>query len=115
MHTFNLPNGGTLTPYLNFHWEDESYVSIDNNDSWDLDPSVLNPGIDLSIYSDKRDAWHIATVSLNYTSVEENWFAEAWAYNVTDQDFNWWQGYAGNTPMAAKSQRTYGLRFGYNW
>jgi iron complex outermembrane receptor protein len=115
MHTFNLPNGGTLTPYLNFHWEDESYVSIDNNDSWDLDPSVLNPGIDLSIYSDKRDAWHIATVSLNYTSVEENWFAEAWAYNVTDQDFNWWQGYSGNTPMAAKSQRTYGLRFGYNW
>jgi iron complex outermembrane receptor protein len=115
MHTFDLPNGATLTPFLNFHWEDESYVSIDNNEKWDLDPSVLDPGVDLSVYSDKRDAWHVATISLNYTSADENWFAEAWGYNVTGEDFNWWQGYSGNTPMAAKAQRTYGLRFGYNW
>lgn len=114
-HTFNLPNGGTLSPFVNFHWEDESYVSIDNADKWELDPSVLNPGIDLDIYSDKRDAWHMLTLSLNYTSPEENWFAEAWAYNATNEDVNWWQGYSGNTPMAAKAQRTYGLRFGYNW
>jgi iron complex outermembrane recepter protein len=114
-HTFNLPNGATLSPFFNVHWEDDSYVSIDNTDKWDLDPSVLNPGIDLSIYSDKRDAWALANVSLNYTSAEKNWFAEAWANNVTNEDVNWWQGYSGNTPMAAKAQRAYGLRFGYNW
>ena len=70
-HDFLLPNGGTLTPYLNVHWESESYVSIDNTDKWDLDPSVLNPGIDLDVYSDKRDAWAMATFSINYLSPEE--------------------------------------------
>jgi iron complex outermembrane receptor protein len=114
-HTFTLPNGATLSPFLNVHWEDESYVSIDNTDKWDLDPSDLNANIDLDIYSDKRDAWAMATASLNYTSVEQNWFAEAFVYNLTDEDVNWWQGYAGNTPMAAKAQRSYGLRFGYSW
>jgi iron complex outermembrane receptor protein len=57
----------------------------------------------------------MATASLNYTSAEQNWFAEAFVYNLTDEDVNWWQGYAGNTPMAAKAQRSYGLRFGYSW
>lgn len=115
MHTFDLPNGATLSPFLNVHWEDESYVSIDNTDRWDLDPSVLNPGIDLNIYSDKRDAWAMATATLNYKSADETWFAEGYVYNLTDEDVNWWQGYAGNTPMAAKAQRTYGLRLGFNW
>jgi iron complex outermembrane receptor protein len=114
-HDFLLPNGGTLSPYLNLHWESESYVSIDNTDKWDLDPSVLNPNIDLSVYSDQRDAWGMATFSINYLSPEENWFAEAFVYNVTDEDVNWWQGYSGNTPMAAKAQRSFGMRFGYSW
>lgn len=90
-------------------------MSIDNTDKWDLDPSVLNPNIDLSVYSDQRDAWGMATFSINYLSPEENWFAEAFVYNVTDEDVNWWQGYSGNTPMAAKAQRSFGMRFGYSW
>jgi iron complex outermembrane receptor protein len=114
-HDFMLANGGTISPYLNFHWESESYVSIDNTDKWNLDPSVLNPGIDLDIYSDKRDSWAMATFSVNYLSADENWFAEAYVYNLTDEDVNWWQGYSGNTPMAAKAQRAYGMRFGYSW
>ena len=60
---------------------------------------MLNPGIDLSIYSDKRDAWAMATATLNYKSADETWFAEGYVYNLTDEDVNWWQGYAGNTPM----------------
>lgn len=115
LHTFDLPNGATLTPFLNIHWESESYVSIDNTDKWNLDPSVLNPNIDLSIYSDKRDAWAMATATLKYGSVDDTWFAEAYVNNLTDEDVNWWQGYSGNTPMAAKAQRSYGMRFGFNW
>lgn len=114
-HTFQFASGASLTPFLHVHWESESYTSIDNADKWDLDPSVLNPGIDLDIYSDKRDAWGMGTISLNYGSANDQWFAEGYVYNFTDEDVNWWQGYAGNTPMAAKAQRTWGLRFGMNW
>ena len=54
-------------------------------------------------------------VSLNYTAPEGNWFSEAYVWNLTDEDVNWWQGYAGTTPTASKAQRTYGIRFGYRW
>jgi iron complex outermembrane receptor protein len=57
----------------------------------------------------------MATFNLNYTSPGGNWFSEAYVYNLTDEDVNWWQGYAGNTPMAAKAERSYGIRFGYIW
>jgi iron complex outermembrane receptor protein len=114
-HTWDLPGGATLVPFVNIHWEDDSYVSIDNTDKWDLDPSVLQDGIDLDIYSDKRDAWWMATASLKYTSAEGQWWAEGYVYNLTDEDVNWWQGYAGTTPVAAKAQRSYGVKFGYNF
>ena len=114
-HDFLFENGGRLTPYLNLHWESSSYVGIDNTDKWDLDPSVLNDGIDLDIYSDKRDSWYMATISLNYTAADGKWFTEAYVYNVTDEDVNWWQGYAGTTPMASKAQRAYGMKFGYRF
>ena len=114
-HNFVLDSGGTITPFMNVHWESSSYVGIDNTDKWDLDPSVLNDGIDLDIYSDKRDSWYMAMVSLNYTAPEGNWFSEAYVWNLTDEDVNWWQGYAGTTPTASKAQRTYGIRFGYIW
>ncbi|WP_196140513.1 TonB-dependent receptor [Aliikangiella sp. G2MR2-5] len=114
-HTFNFDSGATLTPFLNFHWEDESYVGLDNTDKWNIASTDLNENIDLAIYSDKRDSWSMATFNLNYTSADKSWFGEAYVYNLTDEDVNWWQGYAGTTPIAVKAQRNYGLRFGYNF
>ncbi|MBY6211320.1 TonB-dependent receptor [Microbulbifer agarilyticus] len=114
-HNFEFADGSSLTPFLNVHWEDESYTSIDNNETWTFDEGVIPEYIDLDVYTDKRDAWAMATASLKYTSASQNWFAEAWVYNLTDEDVNWWQGYAGSTPMAGKAQRNYGLRFGYSW
>ena len=114
-HDFIFDNGGRLTPFLNIHWESSSYVGIDNTDKWDLDPSVLNEGIDLDIYSDKRDSWYLATISLNYTAPDDKWFAEGYIHNVTNEDVNWWQGYAGTTPTAAKATRNYGVRVGYRF
>jgi iron complex outermembrane receptor protein len=114
-HDFLFDNGGRLTPYLNIHWESSSYVGIDNTDKWDLDPSVLNDGIDLDIYSDKRDSWYMATISLNYTAADGKWYTEGYIYNVTDEDVNWWQGYSGTTPSASKAQRAYGVKFGYRF
>ncbi|MBY6190715.1 TonB-dependent receptor [Microbulbifer agarilyticus] len=114
-HDFEFADGSSLTPFLNIHWEDESYTSIDNNERWTFEEGVIADNIDLDIYTDKRDAWAMATASLKYTSASQNWFAEAWVYNLTDEDVNWWQGYAGTTPVAGKAQRNYGLRFGYSW
>ncbi len=114
-HTWDLDSGATLVPFVNIHWEDESYVDIDNNEKWDIDPSALVDGIDLEAYSDKRDAWWMATASLKYTSAEGQWWAEGYVYNLTDENVNWWQGWAGSTPVAAKAPRSYGVKFGYNW
>jgi iron complex outermembrane receptor protein len=114
-HDFVMESGAVIRPFLNVHWESESYVGLDNTDKWDIDPDDLNDGIDLDVYSDKRDDWFMATFNLNYTSPGGNWFSEAYVYNLTDEDVNWWQGYAGNTPMAAKAERSYGIRFGYIW
>ncbi|PHZ85150.1 TonB-dependent receptor [Paremcibacter congregatus] len=111
-HDFNLENGGRITPFLNVHYESSSYVSIDNTDKWELDPSVLNEGIDLDIYSDKRAAWALANFNLKYTAADDVWFLEAYVNNLTNADVNWWQGYAGTTPVAAKARRTYGMRAG---
>jgi iron complex outermembrane receptor protein len=114
-HEFKMDNGATLTPFLHISWQDEMYFDIDNRDKWDLDPSVLNEVHDLDIYTDKRDAYTMATASLNYRSADDIWFAEAYVYNLTDEDVNWWQSYANQTPLAAKSERSWGLRFGYQF
>lgn len=110
-----LENGGTVTPFFNVHYESSSYTSIDNTDKWEFGPGAIKQGIDLDIYSDKRDAWALANFSINYTSPEKDWFLEGFVNNVFNNDVNWWQGYAGGTPMANKALRTYGLRLGYNF
>ncbi len=124
-HTFEFDSGATLTPFLTVHWEDESYVDLDNRDKWRFNEADLQTrnvdGVDVSManylgaYSDKRDAWAMATFNINFTSADKSWFTEGYIYNLTDEDVNWWQGYAGTTPMASKAQRSYGLRFGYNF
>jgi iron complex outermembrane receptor protein len=114
-HDFVFDNGATLTPFLNIHWESSSYVSIDNTDKWEFEEGDLQEIHDIDIYSDKRDSWAMATFNLNYTSADGVWYAEGYVYNLTDEDVNWWQGYAGSTPMANKAQRSYGVRFGFSF
>lgn len=114
-HKFELGNAGSLTAFFNIHWEDESYTSIDNTDKWDISPEDLNEGIDLEVYSDKRDAWFMINANVKWQSPQDTWYAEAGIYNLTDENVNWWQGYAGSTPIAGKAQRNWNIRVGYNF
>ncbi|MBN8429423.1 TonB-dependent receptor [Microbulbifer salipaludis] len=114
-HTFEFRDGSSLTPFLSVHWEDDAYLDIDNRDKWVIPEEDMREGVDIAWFTDKRDAWTMATANLNYTSASQDWYAEAWVYNLTDEDVNWWQGFGGSTPMAGKAQRSYGLSFGYHW
>ncbi|MGS2719474.1 TonB-dependent receptor [Paraglaciecola aestuariivivens] len=114
-HTFDLGENGRITTFANVHWEDDSYTSIDNTDKWQFEAGDLNEGIDLNIYSDKREAWAMVNANIRYETVDNQWYAEAGVYNLTDEDVNWWQGYAGSTPIAGKAERSWSLRVGYNF
>lgn len=114
-HTFELSNGGRITPFINIHWEDDSYTSIDNTDKWEIPAEALNEGIDLDIYSDKREAWAMINANVKYETADNTWYIEGGVYNLTDEDVNWWQGYSGSTPVAGKARRNWNIRVGYNF
>ncbi len=103
-HVFDLANGATLTPYAKLHWEDEMFLTEGNFDG-------------IPALSGKRDDFATLDALLRYTSRDEVWSVEAFAYNVTDERFQtyWVPDNRPGTPLFAwNGPRSYGLRFAYN-
>lgn len=103
-HRFHLGNGGTVTPYARFHWEDEMHFTEGNFDA-------------IPALSDKRDAIGTLDLSVRYTSPDETWSVEAFAYNATDERFQtyWVDSNQPDAPLFTwNAPRSYGLRASYN-
>ena len=103
-HSFQLGHGGTLKPWIQVHWESKSHFTDLNFDEKPL--------------SDVRDSWFNIIASLRYTSADENWFADMWVYNLTNERVKAWQGSDNDIPFLKhgyNSPRSYGLRVGYSF
>jgi len=131
-HTFDLGRYGQLTPSVNFHWQDEDYLTIWNADKHLNDPGGYGSGFsgngdfvddpaffseDIRTFTDKREAWHMTDVLLTYKpSPSAPWYIQAYGYNVTEEEIAWWRGMEAGQPRGSYSAPAqYGVRFGYFW
>ena len=103
-HDFNLANGALLTPYVKFHWEDDTHFTEGNFDA-------------IPAYSDKRDAYGTLDATLRYTAADYSWNIEAFVYNATDERFPtyWVDSNQPGAPLFTWNMpRTFGIRAAYN-
>jgi iron complex outermembrane receptor protein len=103
-HNFDFSNGGTLTPYVKFHWEDDMHMTEGNFDGL---PSV----------SDKRDAFGTLDATVRYATPSGDWLFEAFIYNATDERFQtyWVPDSRPGVPLFAWNRpRSYGVKVSYN-
>ena len=68
---FKFGQGATLTPRINFHYEDESFMLPFNNPQ------------------NKVDSWTRTDIRLIYESGNDRWQAQAWVKNLEDEDDIW--------------------------
>ena len=129
-HTFNLGTMGTLAPSINYHWQAEDYLTIWNADKHVNDPGGYGTGVGDSFvdlpgyfsdsvdeFGDQRGSWDMVDLTLTYKPAgESNYYVQAYAYNVTDEEVAWFRGVeAGNPRGAYSAPSQYGIRIGYFW
>ena len=131
-HTFDLGSMGRLKPSINFHWQSEDYLSIWNADKHVNDPGGYGQGfsgdgnyVDLPGYfmdpvdwfGDHRDDWKMMDFLLTYEPAgKANWYAQAFVYNLEDEQIAWFRGVEAGQPRGSYSApRQYGIRVGYYW
>jgi iron complex outermembrane receptor protein len=129
-HTFNLGSMGTLAPAINYHWQAEDYLTIWNADKHVNDAGGYGTGggstfVDLPGYfqdpvdqfGDQRPSWDMLDLVVTYKPAgDASWYAQAYAYNVTDEEIAWFRGVEAGQPRGSYSAPSqYGLRLGYYW
>jgi iron complex outermembrane receptor protein len=113
-HNFELGSLGTLVPWVNVHWEDDSYLTIWNVDKHTDDMDFVIPDNEIRFTDDKRDSFY--TVNSTVRFYRDNWYLEAYGYNLTDEVIQYWGGAAeGVAKGSFSAPRTYGLRFSINF
>ena len=103
----------TLIPWVTFHWEDDSYLTIWNVDRHTDMDFVIRPE-DVKYTDDKREAWSMVHAGLRWHT--GRWMAELFAYNLTNEVVQWWGGAAEGVAKGSFSvPRNYGFRVGYQF
>jgi iron complex outermembrane receptor protein len=103
-HDFVMGHGGTVTPYVKFHYEGEMHFTEGNFDA-------------IPALSQKRDEIGVVDATLKYTSRDNNWSVEAFVYNMTDERFQtyWVDSNQPDAPLFTwNAPRTWGLRANYH-
>ncbi|PKM01723.1 MAG: hypothetical protein CVV17_06690, partial [Gammaproteobacteria bacterium HGW-Gammaproteobacteria-7] len=67
-YTFLFANGGMLVPRIQFHYEGDAYLRVQNKPE------------------DQRDSFTKTDLRLRYTAPDERWFAEAFVDNIEDKN-----------------------------
>jgi hypothetical protein len=121
---------GTLAPSVNYHWQAEDYLTIWNADKHVNDPGGYGTGVGDSFvdlpgyfadsvdeFGDQRGSWDMIDLTLTYKPAgESNYYVQAYAYNVTDEEVAWFRGVeAGNPRGSYSAPSQYGIRIGYFW
>jgi len=109
-HTFELGSAGTLVPWINVHWEDDAYLTVWNVDRHLDDMNFTIPDEDTHFTDDTRKSFYTVNATLRF--YRDNWFVEAYGYNLTDEVVQYWGGAAeGVAKGSFSTPSTYGLRF----
>jgi len=115
-----------IVPWVTYHWEDDSYLTIWNVDKHAgnpecpvQDPDAVPDGCldfvifpeDIKYTDDKRDAWSMIHAGVRI--YRGNWTAEVFCYNLTNEVVQWWGGAAEQVPKGSMSvPRNYGFQVG---
>lgn len=99
-HDFALGSHGTLTPRLAYHWEDESYLRVFNNDE-----------------TDHVDSWSRTDASLTYVPDQGNWEVQVFVKNIEDDEIKQtaFVDPLGGVESSYSTPRTYGIVGRYHW
>jgi iron complex outermembrane receptor protein len=98
-HTFDLPNGGTLVPRVDGHYESSQKIAL-------FQEFAIT----------RQDAYAVADVTATYNSPQNNWRVTGYVRNVTDKAYltNITGGNGFITPLRVTANisdpRTYGVR-----
>jgi iron complex outermembrane receptor protein len=112
-HDFNF-DAGTLVPWVNIHWEDDSYLTLWNVDRHTDDLDFVIRDEDIKYTDDKRDSFWTMNATLRF--YRNDWWVELYGYNLTDEVVQYWGGAAeGVAKGSFSTPRTYGLRFNYEF
>jgi iron complex outermembrane receptor protein len=99
-HTFELPNGGSVVPWINVHWEDDYFLRDQN--------------VTEAPYRDAQDSWATVDLNLRYNSPEGNWYAELYGTNITDELVaTRIDQFGGSVTNNYNEPRMWGGRFGF--
>lgn len=113
-HTFDFGDVGTLVPWVNLHWEDDSYLTVWNVDRHTDDLNFVIPDEDIKYTDDKRKSFYTVNATLRF--YRKSWFVELYGYNLTDEVIQYWGGAAeGVAKGSFSTPRSYGLRFNYDF
>jgi len=119
-----------IVPWITAHWEDDSYLTIWNVDRHTgggqpcpeqsfgelpdgcLDFVILDQ--DIRYTDDKREAWSMVHAGVRF--YKDDWMAEVFAYNLTDEVVQYWGGADQQVAKGSMSvPRNYGFRIGYQF
>ena len=107
---FELGSLGTLVPWVNVHWEDDAYLTIWNVDKHTDDMDFVIRDEDIKYTDDRRKSFTTVNATLRF--YRNDWYVEAFGYNLTDEVVQYWGGAAEGVAKGSFSMpRTYGLRF----
>ncbi|MFT7288445.1 MAG: iron complex outermembrane receptor protein, partial [Halieaceae bacterium] len=101
-YSWMLGNGMSMSAAANYYWQDEFYTRVFN------------------AVNDRVDAWDVINATLTLFSADDQWFAELWGRNLSDDDHVTGQYLGDQNVGLATNQfllepRTYGLTVGYNF
>ncbi|MDX1584536.1 MAG: TonB-dependent receptor, partial [Thermoanaerobaculia bacterium] len=91
-HTWDLGASGALVPWINYRWEDDSYLTIWNVDKHTDDMDFAIADEDIRYTDDRREDFSTVSAGLRY--YRDQWLLEAYGYNLTDEVVQYWGGAA---------------------
>ena len=111
---FDLQQKGALVPWVTWHWEDDSYLTIWNVDKHTDDLNFVIADEDIRFTDDRREAWSMLHAGVRY--YYRGWSLEVYGYNLTDEVVQYWGGAAEGVAKGSFSMpTTFGLRFNYEF
>jgi iron complex outermembrane receptor protein len=113
-HAFDLGSIASLVPWVNYRWEDDSYLTIWNVDKHTDDMEFVIRDEDIRYTDDLRQAFSIVSAGIRF--YRGKWVLEVYGYNLTDEVIQYWGGAAEGLAKGSFSvPRSYGMRFGYDF
>ncbi|QJR80738.1 TonB-dependent receptor [Alteromonas pelagimontana] len=115
-HSFNLGEYGYIHGWFNANWKDSSYSTLWNLNKHLDDMEFAVPDEATHYIDDTRDAFAVLSASLKYEPQDQQWYAEVFVNNATDELVQYWNNTSkGFSKGSFGMPRYYGVRVGVNF